>query len=879
VPYAFITKSKGMKKLYLLSISLFVFISLFAKDVDKDYAMQVAKNFYLQNTQGEVSDVTLNLVYECKANQNVGRVSDGSPIYYVFNVGNNQGFVIVTGDDLVQPVIGYSTESAYTLNNLPPQLSKWMEDVKKEVLYVKENVNETTENITEQWHNYYYNIAPSSERGANAVNPLLAVKWNQAPNENGLCPYDNQYNDRTVTGCVATAMAQIMKYWAYPAQGTGFHSYNSQSYGTLSANFGNTTYNWANMPNVLNSPNNDVATIMFHCGVAVEMSYGVSQTGGSGAYVAAALSPIQHCAEYAYKTYFGYDPATVTGAVRQNYTETNWINLLKGELDASRPIQYAGSGNGGGHTWVCDGYDNNNFMHMNWGWGGNSDGYFSVNNLDPSSLGAGGGTGGFNGSQHAVIGIKPLNGGGGGGGGGTVNPSGISLYSQIIVSANPVTVGSAFSVTTDIANNTGASFTGDFAAALFNSDGVFVDFIQEFTNQTMQSGFYYPATFSMASLDVVPGTYIVGIYYKNGGNNYTLIDPATYANPVSITVTGPYSDIQMYSNSTVNPNPVVKNQSLTVSTQIANYNANNFSGYLSADLFDMEGNFVTNIEELSGITLNAGMYYNVDFVNTGLNVDPGDYYVAFFYSLDGTNWNLVYSTSFPNPFTITIVEPGLSPDMYENNNTQANAYALTTNFTGNNAAAATPGSNMHIGNDYDYYKVNLPAGTNYSITARVHDSYNSGNGNNYTNDVQFSYVVNGGTASTPYDDVMPGPIFVQGGGTVNFFVADYFTGSTGSYLLDLQIVKGDNVSVEETELNKLSVFPNPAQDEVFVDAGELEGKYSIKIYNAIGEVMQEVTGTASAQLIKLDVSKLASGTYNLQLVSDKATNTTKLIVE
>lgn len=868
-----------MKKLYILIASLFICLSIFAKDVDKDYAMQVAKNFYLQNIQDVPAEVTLELIYECKTNAQVGRVSDGAPIYYVFNVNNNQGFVIVTGDDLVQPIIGYSTESTYTLNNLPPQLAKWMEDVKKEVLYVKENVNETTELITAQWHDYYYNVAPSWERGTSAVNPLLQVKWNQAPNENGLCPFDNQYNDRTVTGCVATAMAQIMKYWAYPAQGTGFHSYNSQNYGTLSANFGNATYNWANMPNILNSPNNDVATIMFHCGVAVEMSYGVAQTGGSGAYVASALSPIQHCSEYGYKTYFGYDPATVQGVVRQNYTETNWKNLMKAELDNSRPLQYAGSGNGGGHTWVCDGYDNNDFLHMNWGWGGNSDGYFSVNNLDPSSLGAGGGTGGFNGSQHAVIGIKPLNGGGGGGGGGTVNPSGISLYSQLIVSANPVQVGSAFSVSTEIANSTGASFTGDFAAALFNSDGVFIDFVQEYTNQTMQDGFYYPATFSMASLDVVPGTYIVGIYYKNGSNNYTLVNPSTFNNPVSITVTGPYSDIQMYSNSTVTPGTVVKNQSLTINTQIANYGASNFSGFLSADLFDMEGNFVVTIEELNNVTLQAGNFYNVQFVSNGLNVEPGDYYVAYFSKPTGGNWTLVYSTSFPNPFTITIVDQAVTPDPYESNNTQATAYALTTTFNGNNASVNTSGTNMHVGNDYDYFKINLPAGTNYSITARVHDSYNSGNGNNYTNDVQFSYVVNGGASSTPYDDVMPGPIFVQGGGTVNFFVSDYFTGSVGTYLLDLQIVKGDNVGIDEPTADAVKVFPNPAQNEVFVDAGSITGNYTVKVFSAIGELVQQSTGMASNQLIKMDVSKLAAGTYNVQVVTDNATSTTKLIVE
>lgn len=104
------------------------------------------------------------------------------------------------------------------------------------------------------------------------------------------------------------------------------------------------------------------------------MGYGVGATGGSSAYVVASMSPGQACAEYSYKTYFGYDPATLQGVVRQNYSDVNWLNLMKAELNAGRPMQYAGFGNGGRHTWVCDGYDNNDYLHMNWGWGGNSDG-------------------------------------------------------------------------------------------------------------------------------------------------------------------------------------------------------------------------------------------------------------------------------------------------------------------------------------------------------------------------------------------------------------------------------------------------------------------------------------------------------------------------
>jgi hypothetical protein len=860
-------KQSTMKKHYLLSLLLASVVFLFAEDVSQKDAETVAKNFYSLTTDRPVYGFTL--ATQVTTNTQVGRPSDGKPVYYVFNI-NNEGFVIISGDDLVQPVLGYSTEGTFNPQNINQAVSKWLNGYEKQIVYVKENVHQTTDEITRDWNNYLNGVAPQgADRGTNAVNPLCATKWNQSPYENGQCPFDNQYNERTVTGCVATAMAQIMKFWNYPTQGTGFHSYNEQSYGTQSANFASTTYNWAQMPNILNSANGSVATIMYHCGVSVDMDYGVGATGGSAAYVVSSLSPVQACSEYSYKTYFGYDPATVQGVARSNYSETNWINLMKNELDNSRPLQYAGMGSGGGHTWVCDGYDNNNFFHMNWGWAGNSDGYFSLNSLDPTSLGAGGGTGGFNNTQQAVIGIKPLTGGGGGGGGGgTVNQDGIALYAQTTVSANPVQANTSFTVTATIANNGTTNFTGDFAAAIFNSNGVFVDFIQEFTNQTAQAGYYYTVPFTIANLDVVPGTYVVGIFYKNGSNNYSLVNQATFTNPVSITVTGPTNAIQMYSNSTVAPGTPQVNQAFNVSTQIANTGGTNFSGWLSADLFDMNGDWVTTIEEKSGVNMQAGYYYNLQFATTGLNVDPGTYYIAYFSSTNGSNWTLVYGgQNMPNPIEVTIVGQSLSPDQYENNNTSPSAAVLNVNFSGNVASVNTTGSNTHLGNDYDYYKINLPSGTNYAITARVHDSYNSGNGNNYTNDVQFTYVANGGAASSTYDDVMPGSIVVQNGGTVVFFVSDYFSGTTGTYLLDLQITRGQSVGVKETEVKQVNVFPNPADNFVWIDAAEIEGNYTLEVFNQVGQKVLENKGETNGNLIQTDVTSLPSGIYNLQLTA------------
>ena len=186
---------------------------------------------------------------------------------------------------------------------------------------------------------------------------------------------------------------------------------------------------------------------------------------------------------------------------------------------------------------------------------------------------------------------------------------------------------------------------------------------------------------------------------------------------------------------------------------------------------------------------------------------------------------------------------------------------------------------MHLGNDYDYYSLNLAGGNNYSITARVHDQYNSGNGQSYTNDAQFSYKVNGGSWGNTYDDVMGAPIYVQGGGTVTFFVADYFQGTVGSYLLDLQIVKGANVGVNEISSSSISVYPNPANDLLFVDAGDAEGNYTMKIFNALGEEVSESMGAFTGSALKTDVSTFASGIYTLQMKTETGISNSKFMVK
>ena len=168
-----------MKKLYSLLLASFVFSFLFAKDVDVNYAMQVAKNFYQQNNPEGANAFSLQLADACQMNTNVGSSIDGAPVYYVFNITGNKGFVIVSGDDLVEPVLGYNTTGSYSVREINPAAAKWMENYKQQIIYVKQNVHETTDLITQKWLKYYNNLpgVENAARGAQAVNPLCQTQW------------------------------------------------------------------------------------------------------------------------------------------------------------------------------------------------------------------------------------------------------------------------------------------------------------------------------------------------------------------------------------------------------------------------------------------------------------------------------------------------------------------------------------------------------------------------------------------------------------------------------------------------------------------------------------------------------------------------------
>ena len=358
----------------------------FSNPVGRQTAQLVATNFWYAVTGQNSPERWMDVTEETPFHE-----------FYLFTRQNGNGFVLVAADDRVQPILGYSTENSF-ISPLPTHVMCFLNGYEREINYCKVHNIQASSDITAQWLQLIEGVY--SPQATTVVAPLLTTTWSQAPYYNNLCP--DSSGVYTYTGCVATATSQVMKFWNWPIVGSGSHSYIHGTFGYQYADFGNTYYDWSNMPNSLDSSSttaqvNAVATLIYHVGVALEMNYGLS---GSSAYTNSYGYSTLPSAENALKDYFRYK-STLHSVYRENVTDSVWISTLDSELNAGRPILERGSSDAGGHSFVCDGYDNNGLYHINWGWGGYLDGYFAQNNLSPDSAYT------FNEGNALVVGIEP----------------------------------------------------------------------------------------------------------------------------------------------------------------------------------------------------------------------------------------------------------------------------------------------------------------------------------------------------------------------------------------------------------------------------------------------------------------------------------------
>lgn len=320
---------------------------------------------------------------------------------YVFVPDSGKGFVVVSADDCARPVLAYSYSAIFPVDGMPAHVADWIDGYRRELADLVKLGATPAPAVQALWQN-------PKAGGQQPVEPLLTTTWNQRPLYNLMCPYDINDSAYCVTGCTATATAQVMKYWNHPEVGWGSRAYNT-NYGVLSAIFDTTHYRWNLMPNALTSLSDSaeimaVAELMYHVGVAVNMNYSPSASGAAVNSHGYANYP---SAETALKTYFKYSPLLYS-IYKEEHSDAEWDNLIASEILASRPVLYAGYDPSGGHAFVLDGIDSVGMFHVNWGWGGAYDGYYTTDSLSPGAGGVGGNaTYTFNLNNSAVIGIQP----------------------------------------------------------------------------------------------------------------------------------------------------------------------------------------------------------------------------------------------------------------------------------------------------------------------------------------------------------------------------------------------------------------------------------------------------------------------------------------
>ncbi len=446
-----------MKKVVLLMFACCWSILLTAGDVMPEKALQQAADFLNQRAatgsrRASVTSQQLTMV---------SRISD----LYVFNVANNGGFVIVSNDDTTTPILGYSDSGSIDPDNMPENMKAWLQGYADEIAWAKEH------NVTKIVYDSPYAKTNATRRSGTAVKnpiaPLVKTHWDQTSPYNNNCPeYTEGY--KAATGCVATAMAQVMKYHGYANMLTDeIPGYTTLSYGISVAALPRTTFDWDDMQlNYTGSEtaeqNAAVAKLMQYCGAAVEMDYGPE----SGASLSILADVMKYC--------FGYNATTQTAA-RSVYSYVEWIEIIYHELKQGRPVLYGGQSSGGGHEFVCDGYQGEDFFHINWGWGGQSDDYFKLSVLNPYEQGIGGSssTDGYYYGQVAVIGLqKPSD-------EGTVldiEPHNIDLTCSSFSCVDEAAVGKEVDITLNVSNNTNQDFSGDIYVGIRYGDSEPYDF-------------------------------------------------------------------------------------------------------------------------------------------------------------------------------------------------------------------------------------------------------------------------------------------------------------------------------------------------------------------------------------------------------------------
>lgn len=569
--------------------------------------------------------------------------------YYAFNL--EQGYVIVSGDDEMTELVGYAENGFFDAENVPPQMQLWLDGYAEYVAAVQSGKAKARKILL-------------SDSPSVVVEPLVSTKWNQDAPFNNFAPEytdDNNNTQRCATGCAATAMAQIMKFHNWPEQGVGHYSYEHQSFGTISSDFSEHVYDWTNMIDRYNNGEysnvqaDAVALLMKDCGVSLNMNYG--PVSGASIY---SYTP-------AFKNYFRYSSRTVN---RSGCETAEFTRIITDELQEGRPIIYCGTGEDGGHAFVVDGYDTNYFLHVNWGWGGYSDGYFDMNYMDPAGLGIGGGSGAFKWNQGIVL-ARPLKDG--------VEPYEFIqqlcfvLFNDVqggIFCEQEMPANKGDDVTIllrNTANLSGESFFGSLNVGVFDDSGALVTMGNEERIENnngelleFQSGRLYSVDLPMTlnTAGIADGNYIVRAMSKANGNVWRKFASTDCLNMTvadgKVSLVSPTPNISLTGIGSYNGN-VYKGNPFSVNITILNGSSIPADGSILFKVTDSETG-----DALSG-SLRAIVYDNCDFRSNIAFSTTNDFFaIGKTYNISFTGFQTTDGKTLPInnaiPLSFSIVE-------------------------------------------------------------------------------------------------------------------------------------------------------------------------------------------------------------------------------
>ncbi len=825
---------------YLLLFTSFI---LSAADISQQQAELVAKTqFKLMNNLSDRNTVQTKLIYSLDYDKTNG--SKGTA-FYVFTTSGSKGFVIVAGDDKVKPILGYSKDNTFEVNNMHQEYFKFMLIYRNGIAQIANDpAIQATPYIAAKWNTLLNDqVIPTGTRSG--VGPLTTTTWSQRPYYNELCPGNN-----APTGCVQTAICQIMNFWQHPYRGTGSYSFNHNTYGTLSANFSATTYDWANMPSSLSGSSdstevNAIATLMYHVGVAMEANY---SEDGTGAFT--------HRSRTVLPAYFGYKDQ-IQQYSRSFLPGQSWANKLKDELDAGRVVLHSGfcPDPNAGHAFVVDGYDTTGKYSYNWGWGGSYNGFYETDNLNPGS------TYTWNSGQKIFTNIEP-----------DLPDFDLEMDGIISVTPSPIEFEQPFSVTTAVRNNGTNNYTGSFKMVFFDDNDNAVGEIDTIIDTVVNSNGTVSLTFASSGLAITPDVYYLGVYFQEANGQWSLVpENVTANNPIIAEITSTNS-LGLIANSviTVNPNPIQEKDSLTVTFEVLNTDPSAFNGVISIDLHDLNGDWITEVGSINAI-IGAGGTESVTINSDSLGQLPGSYKLVIWHKQTGSNWEIIQEGTFPNSLDVDIVGlafAGALTDSYEYNDTSTSAYELPLTFNNNLAVTNTSGANIHVGSDIDYYKVHLDPFYTYLVYARVYDSYNDGGRGPFTNDMMFNYYFRNDEGDYYDDEEMPSIIAsnISLNGEDFFFEVlpfypDDINNNVGSYQIEIEVIRqGVTTGLDENAASQVLVYPNPANNAINIVH---DGYDQISLVNINGQVIQSSSTTQN--ITNMDLSAVSAGVYFIQL--------------